>query len=257
MPEYYDALKTSINELEKNGREQRLTIYLNARNALIRELRLISPPLSPADIARRRLELEQAIRKIELESAGDGVPPLAAAGSEELSVTTKTKTASVLEVASAPAEIEPAPEDVFRRAIEAAKNSGIVSTSGAATPPKHQGVRVQPDEDSTVAAEPERLSADDEDPVGRQPPLVPLAADRMAKTARDDSDARVLPAWNKREYADVVDLGPVERKARRQTLLLGVLIIALALGAVALAWSQRGTIGQIITTVHGQKAGGT
>ena len=72
MPEYYDALKTSIDQLEKNGREQRLTIYLNARNALISELRAVSPPLRPADIARRRLELEQAIRKVERDSADEG-----------------------------------------------------------------------------------------------------------------------------------------------------------------------------------------
>ena len=55
----------------------------------------------------------------------------------------------------------------------------------------------------------------------------------------------------------MVDLNLLERKARGQTLLLGVLIIALALGAVALAWSQRATIGQIITTGHGKNAAGS
>jgi hypothetical protein len=54
----------------------------------------------------------------------------------------------------------------------------------------------------------------------------------------------------------VVDLNLLERKARGQTFLLGVLIIALGLGAVARAWSQRATVGQIITTAHGKNAAG-
>src|SRR5690242_2122062 len=98
MPEHYDLLKTSIDELEINRREQRLTVYLNARNALIRELRAISPPLRPADIARRRLELEQAIRKIELESAGNAPPEEATAASDGPSISRDTTAVSGLEI---------------------------------------------------------------------------------------------------------------------------------------------------------------
>ena len=77
------------------------------------------------------------------------------------------------------------------------------------------------------------------------------------KTARDQQEPRILPARSEGDHADAVDLRLLERKARGQTLLLGVLIIALALGAVALAWSQRATIGQIITTGHGKNAAGS
>ena len=114
MRKHYVVLKTAIEQLEKNGVEQRQTVYLNARNALIRELRATSPPLAPADIARRRLKLEQAIREIERQSAASAAPVQAAAGSEEESITKDTTTSSVLEMASTPVEIEPVPEDVFR-----------------------------------------------------------------------------------------------------------------------------------------------
>ena len=256
MRKHYVVLKTAIEQLEKNGVEQRQTVYLNARNALIRELRATSPPLAPADIARRRLKLEQAIREIERQSAASAAPVQAAAGSEEESITKDTTTSSVLEMASTPVEIEPGPEDVFRRAIVAAKNCGRVDTLVAVTAPKDEAVRLQLDEDSSPTARPEQLRVDHEDVVRPQPLLVPSASDLTA-TIVDQLEPRMPPARSEQDYADVVDLSPLKRKARGQTLLLGVLIIALALGAVALAWSQRATIGQIITTGHGKNAAGS
>jgi hypothetical protein len=185
MRKHYVVLKAAIEELEKNGVEQRQTVYLNARNALIRELRAASPPLGPVDIARRRLKLEQAIREIERKSAANTVPAQAAAGSEEESITKDTTTPSVLEMASTTVEIEPAPEDVFRRAIEAAKNCGIVTTSVAATPPRAEAVPARLDEDRTVAAGPEQLRDDDENAVRAQDMLAHSDSDLTAKTARD------------------------------------------------------------------------
>jgi hypothetical protein len=256
MPEYYEMLKTAVDGLERNEVGQRQAVYLNARNALIGELRATSPPLAPADIARRRLKLEQAIRVIERESAANAVPAQTAAPSETIDVGGYT-TGSVLEVASTPAEIEPAPEDVFRRAIEAAKNCGRIETSVAATRPRDEAVRVQLDEERSVTAQPRQPRVDDEDAARAQPLLVPCDSDLTEKTAREQPEPRIPPARSERDYADVVDLRLLERKARRRTLLLGVLITVLALGAVALAWSQRATMGQIITKVHGKGAGGT
>ena len=255
MPEYYEMLKTAVDGLERNEVEQRQAVYLNARNALISELRATSPPLAPADIARRRLKLEQAIRVIERESAANAVPAQTGAASETIDDGGFT-TGSALE--STPAEIEPAPEDVFRRAIEAAKNCGRIETSVAATPPRDEAVRVQLDEDRSVTARPRQSRVDDEDAARAQPLLIPSDySDLTEKMAREQPEPRILPARTERDYVDVVDLSLLKRKARRQTLLSGVLIAALALGAVAVVWSQRATIAQIITTVHGKRAGGT
>jgi hypothetical protein len=146
MPDYHNVLKTAIHRLENKGLEQRRTVYLNARNALIRTLRAISPPLSLVDIARLRLELEQAIREIERESAGDAGPEQAATGSEEPSISGDTATASAVEMASAPAETEPALEDAVRQAVEAAKSGDGISTSVASTPSQDETVRVHSDE---------------------------------------------------------------------------------------------------------------
>ena len=255
MPEYYEMLKTAVDGLERNEVDQRQAVYLNARNALIGELRATSPPLAPADIARRRLKLEQAIRVIERESAANAVPAQTGAASETIDDGGFT-TGSALE--STPAEIEPAPEDVFRRAIEAAKNCGRIETSVAATPPRDEAVRVQLDEDRSVTARPRQSRVDDEDAARAQPLLIPSDySDLTEKMAREQPEPRILPARSERDYVDVVDLSLLKRKARRQTLLSGVLIAALALGAVAVVWSQRATIAQIITTVHGKRAGGT
>jgi len=148
MTKYYDVLKTAIDRLERNGVEQRRTVYLNARNALIRELRANSPPLLPAEISRYRLELEQAVRQIERELAGNAAPAQGAAGSEELSVSSDT--ASVLEIANPPAvEIEPAPEDELRAVIEALENCREINTSVAATPAQDEPVRAQLHEDTS------------------------------------------------------------------------------------------------------------
>jgi hypothetical protein len=160
------------------------------------------------------------------------------------------------EMASTPVEIEPAPEDVFRRAIEAIKSCGVTSTSVAATPPRVEDVHVRPDEDRTVAPGPEQLRDDREEGVRAQALLVPSDSVLTAKAARDQPEPRILAAAREQDFADDVDLSLLERKARRRTLLSGVLISVLALGAVALAWSQRATIGQIITTVHGKNAAG-
>jgi hypothetical protein len=256
MREYYDALKTAVEELEKNGVEQRQTVYLNARNTLIRELRATSRPLAPADIARRRLKLEQAIREVERQAAANTVPAQAAAPSETID-DGGYDTGSVLEMASAPAEIEPAPEDVFRRAIEAAKSCGRGDTLVAATPPRDEAVRVQLDEDSAVTAGSEQRPVDGEDAVRAKLPLVPANLHLAPKATRDQQEPRILPATSEGDHADKVDLSLLERKARGQRLLLGVLIIALAIAAVALAWSQRATIEQIITTVHAKNAAGS
>ena len=117
---------------------------------------------------------------------------------------------------------------------------------------------MQLDEDRSVTARPRQSRVDDEDAARAQPLLIPSDySDLTEKMAREQPEPRILPARTERDYVDVVDLSLLKRKARRQTLLSGVLIAALALGAVAVVWSQRATIAQIITTVHGKRAGGT
>src|SRR6476659_7007089 len=69
MAEYYTVLKKAVGGLDANSSESRRTVYDKARNALIGQLKAVDPPLTTAEISRQRLELEEAIRKVEREAA--------------------------------------------------------------------------------------------------------------------------------------------------------------------------------------------
>ncbi|MGD9739024.1 MAG: hypothetical protein AB7U48_06470, partial [Bauldia sp.] len=82
MAEYYALLARAVGRLQPSTETARRDIYAKARNALIQQLKGISPPLSAAEISKQRLELEEAIRKIEREAAA---PPQATATEAEIS----------------------------------------------------------------------------------------------------------------------------------------------------------------------------
>ncbi len=69
MPDYYPLLTRAISGLERNTREARLAVYDRARQALLKQLRGVTPPLAEAEITRERLVLEEAIKRIDNESA--------------------------------------------------------------------------------------------------------------------------------------------------------------------------------------------
>jgi len=69
MADYYPLISRAVAGLEKNTGEARRTLYERARTALVDQLRGASPSLSESDITRERLALEEAIRKVEAESA--------------------------------------------------------------------------------------------------------------------------------------------------------------------------------------------
>jgi hypothetical protein len=69
MPDYYPLLTRALSGLERNTREARLAIYDRARQALLKQLKGVSPPLAEAEITRERLVLEEAIKRIDSETA--------------------------------------------------------------------------------------------------------------------------------------------------------------------------------------------
>jgi len=70
MADYYPLVAKAIAGLEKNTGEGRRALYDRARTALVGQLRSMSDPaLTEAEITRERLALEEAIRKVEAESA--------------------------------------------------------------------------------------------------------------------------------------------------------------------------------------------
>lgn len=72
MAEYYAVLSKAVSGLTESA-EARRKVYDKARNALIGQLKAIDPPLPTAEISRQRLELEEAIRRVEREAAAAAV----------------------------------------------------------------------------------------------------------------------------------------------------------------------------------------
>jgi hypothetical protein len=69
MADYYPLIARAVAGLEKNTGEGRRNIYERAREALVAQLRGVTPALNESDVTRERLALEEAIRKVEGESA--------------------------------------------------------------------------------------------------------------------------------------------------------------------------------------------
>jgi hypothetical protein len=69
MADYHPLIARAVAGLEKNTGENRRALYERARTALVAQLRGVAPPLDESEITRERLALEEAIRKVEAESA--------------------------------------------------------------------------------------------------------------------------------------------------------------------------------------------
>jgi hypothetical protein len=70
MADYYPLVAKAVAGLEKNTGEGRRALYERARTALVAQLRSMTDPvLTEAEITRERLALEEAVRKVEAETA--------------------------------------------------------------------------------------------------------------------------------------------------------------------------------------------
>lgn len=69
MTDYYPLIVRAVAALDKNSGEARRGLYERARGALVAQLRGLDPPLTESEITRERLSLEEAIRRVEAESA--------------------------------------------------------------------------------------------------------------------------------------------------------------------------------------------
>ena len=69
MADYYPLIARAVAGLDKNTGDARRTLYERARAALVAQLRGVTPALDESDVPRERLSLEEAIRKVEGESA--------------------------------------------------------------------------------------------------------------------------------------------------------------------------------------------
>jgi hypothetical protein len=113
MTDYYAVLKKAVSGFETESGDARRSVYDKARTALIAQLKSIDPPLTTSEISRQRLELEEAIRKVEREASAARATPVrvsaAAAVAEALAASTEPERPVAPEPESEP---EPEPEDL-------------------------------------------------------------------------------------------------------------------------------------------------
>ena len=129
MAEYYTVLRRAIGGIDPNVPETRRAVYDKARNALIGQLKAVDPPLTTAEISRQRLELEEAIRRVEREAAAGvagaaGSPSPAANRAPPPRAPAPEPAISMPPVHDYEAPVQPSPQEVFRRAIQEAGMRG-------------------------------------------------------------------------------------------------------------------------------------
>jgi hypothetical protein len=101
MADYYPLIARAVAGLQKNTGDARRSLYERAREALVAQLRGVTPALDESDVTRERLSLEEAIRKVEGESARQ---------STSRSETTRVKAPEFPRWDGPEAEPEPEPE---------------------------------------------------------------------------------------------------------------------------------------------------
>jgi len=72
MADYYSLISRAISALPQPTPEARQAVYERARKALVNQLRNIQPPVAEADIAAEGRALEEAITRLEIETAAKG-----------------------------------------------------------------------------------------------------------------------------------------------------------------------------------------
>lgn len=115
MTDYYAVLKKAVSGFESESGDARRSVYDKARTALIAQLKSIDPPLTTSEISRQRLELEEAIRKVEREASAARATPVrvsaAAAVAEALAASPEPER-SVAPEPEPELEPEPEPEEI-------------------------------------------------------------------------------------------------------------------------------------------------
>ncbi|WP_020179727.1 hypothetical protein [Methylopila sp. M107] len=74
MADYFPVISRAVSGLDPNTGEARRKVYERARAAIVKQLRAIDPPVAEEDISRERMQLEEAIRRVEAEAAGRESP---------------------------------------------------------------------------------------------------------------------------------------------------------------------------------------
>ena len=214
MADYYPLIARAVSGLDKNTGENRRALYDRARVALVNQLRGVQPALEEPDITRERLALEEAIRKVEAETAK------------------RVR-------ADTPEPEEPSLRDRglrdFRETV--AEAEGLGSASAEAKRAAHATYEAMPVEPSRIEPHISTEPAPVSEPTltDEAPPPAPRAAP-SSRPAYDDDDIYTRPA---RSYVGLIKVA--------------VILLVVAGIAGAIYW-QRHTIGTMVAQFRSQPA---
>ncbi|MDR4308058.1 hypothetical protein IHQ68_15665 [Chelatococcus sambhunathii] len=219
MADYYPVISRAVAGLDPNTGEARRKVYERARSAIVRQLRAIEPPVSEEDIARERMQLEEAIRRVESEAPG------------------AAETAAPKSAAPKPAEPKPAP-DAPRSAAAAA---------GPQRPPASPGDRPAgaPAGDAKSAqAKPAQAKPAQAKPAATKGG--PVKADQARPATRADGRPIVQPAGAR----------PASKKPGRSAPLIALGALA-AIAVAAGLFAARGQIASLFSGGSSQETAQT
>jgi hypothetical protein len=214
MADYYPLIARAVSGLDKNTGENRRALYDRARVALVNQLRGVQPALEESDITRERLALEEAIRKVEAETAK------------------RVR-------ADTPEPEEPSLRDRglrdFRETV--AEAEGLGSASAEAKRAAHATYEAMPVEPPRIEPHISAELAPISEPTltDEAPPATPRAAP-PSRPAYDDDDIYTRPA---RSYVGLIKVAMI------------LLVVAGIAGAI---YWQRHTIGTMVAQFRSQPA---
>ncbi len=230
--------------------DARRSVYEKARNALIGQLKAIDPPLTTSEISRQRLELEEAIRRVERElGTGYSAPPPPPPQYEPDPVDRADLEFDLDMDAPAPSQggrRQNSAQEAFRQEVQVAERQAPAQRGGKARCAAATAERARPA--GTVLQGGDSVRAPD---VRSRGANMDVSDDEMSppeprrgkkKRGRDEDRGR------DQEYGD--GRAPA-RGSRLPSIIFTVLVIAVIGGLAALGWSQRELLSDIIASFEG------
>lgn len=177
MTDYYAVLKRAVGGLEHESVDVRRSIYDKARAALLGQLKAITPPLGMDEISRQRLELEEAIRRVEREAAVTAAGPspararAAAAAAEAMAAQVMRSPEEDVSEEGAPPARPASPTRPAPRATPVPPDFRPGLSAAERTAPPVRGASTEPRADVAPRIDPEDASRRAPARGGRQEPV--------------------------------------------------------------------------------------
>jgi len=239
MADYHAILRRAISAMPSPNGEVRRAVYEKARSALVAQLKAFEPPLSPSEITQQRLQLEDAIRRVESEAAKgllrNPVPPPPPVRPPEPEPVEPEPVVSHAEPAAAP----PPPPIV---SPQPTPSRPVSARPVVPPPPPAQPMKRTVDEAEALGGATAELGRQARDVLGETAPSE-TSGGVFAREA--DAPVRKTETVARRKRREEARTG--EKPKKRLPLLVGIAVAVLvfAIGIVAL-WSQREAISAML-----------